>query len=135
MSNQRLLAMGFIVIAVSAAFVLAKLAGLGLGLVGVADADVFGGIHLSVLVGVALAGGLAAVAWMNPKAQEAGQGVAAELRKVTWPTWPEIRSATAAVVVFSVVAAVLLGVMDFISSKVMADWIPMGIRWAQGILG
>lgn len=135
MSNQRLLAMGFIVIAVSVAFVLTKLGGLALGWVGVADMDVFGGIHLSVLVGVLLAAGLATFAWMSPKVQEAGQGVAAELRKVTWPTWPEIRSATTAVVVFSVVAAVLLGVMDFISSKVMADWIPLGIRWAQGILG
>lgn len=135
MSNQRLLAMGFIVIGVSVAFVLTKIGGLGLGWAGVADADIFGGIRLSVLLGVAITAGLAVVAWMNPKVQEAGQGVAAELRKVTWPTWPEIRAATLAVLVFSVVAAVLLGVMDFLSSKVMADWIPVGIRWAQGIFG
>nr|PZM91138.1 MAG: preprotein translocase subunit SecE [Pseudomonadota bacterium] len=135
MSNQRLLAIGFLLIGASAAFVLERISDLVLGWVGVANGDVFGGIHLSTLVGIALAGALAAAAWMNPRVQEAGQGVAAELRKVTWPTWPELKAATAAVLVATVVAALLLGLMDFVSAKVMSDWIPSGIRWAQGLLG
>lgn len=135
MSNQRLLAIGFIVIAGSAAYVLERITDLVLGWVGVMNGDVFGGIHLSALVGIGIAFALAAVAWMNPKLQEAGQGVAGELRKVTWPTWPELRAGTLAVVVFSVIAAMLLGLMDFMSGKIMSDWIPSGIRWAQGILG
>ena len=135
MSNQRLLAMGFIVIGGSAAYVLERLTDLVLRWVGVVNGDVFGGIHLSALVGIGLAFVLAAVAWMNPKVQEAGQGVAGELRKVTWPTWPELRAGTTAVVVFALIAALVLGLMDFMSAKVMSDWIPSGLRWAQGILG
>src|SRR5690606_1749239 len=111
MSNQRLLAIGFIVIGGSAAFVLERVTDLVLGLVGVMNGDVFGGIHLSTLVGVALAVGLATLAWTNPRVQEAGQGVAGELRKVTWPTWPELRAATVAVVVATLIAAFLLGLM------------------------
>lgn len=134
MSNQRLLAMGFIVIAGSAAFVLERITDLALGLAGVMNGDVFGGIHLSALVGVGLAAALATFAWANPRVQEAGQGVAAELRKVTWPTWPELRAATLAVVAFAIIAATALGLMDFMSAKVMSDWIPSGMSWMQGIL-
>lgn len=133
MSNQRLLAMGFIVIAGSAAYVLERITDLVLGLIGVVNGDVFGGIHLSALVGIGLAAALATLAWVNPSVQEAGQGVAAELRKVTWPTWPELRAATLAVVVFAMIAALVLGLMDFMSAKVMSDWIPSGIHWVQGI--
>jgi len=135
MSNQRLLAIGFLLIAGSGAYVLERISDLVLGWAGIANGDVFGGIHLSAIIGIALAGALAAVAWMNPRVQEAGQGVAGELRKVTWPTWPELRAATAAVLVATLVAALILGLMDFVSAKIMSEWIPGGIRLAQGILG
>ena len=135
MSNQRLLAIGFLLIGAAAAFVLERITDLLLGWAGIVNGDVFGGIHLSSLIGIALAGALATVAWVNPKVQEAGQGVAGELRKVTWPTWPELKAATAAVLVVTVVAALILGLLDFVSAKIMSDWIPSGIRWAQGLLG
>ncbi|SRR5690606_2259258 len=135
MSNQRLLALGFIVIAGSAAYVFERIADLVLGWLGVVNGDVFGGIHLSAMLGIGLAAALAIVAWMNPKVQEAGQGVAGELRKVTWPSWPELRAGTMAVVVFSLIAALVLGLMDFMSAKVMSDWIPSGLRWVLGVLG
>ena len=39
--------------------------------------------------------------------------VAQELKKVTWPTAKEVRSATMVVIVMAVVSAVILGIFDF----------------------
>jgi preprotein translocase subunit SecE len=133
MSNQRLFALGLVGIAAFVAFVLANLIGAILTAFGVGEIELFGGLSLANVLGVVLAIGAAVWAWMNPKVQEVGQEIASELKKVTWPTWPEIKAATWAVVIFSVVAAVILGVYDFFASKVMIDWIPAGIRWAQGL--
>lgn len=134
MSNQRLLAMSFIVLTGSLAYVLERVSDALLGFAGVGNFEVFGGVGLSWALGLGIAFTVALVAWFNPKVQEAGQDVAAELRKVTWPTRNEIRAATFAVVLFSLIASALFGVMDFVSAKVMGEWIPAGIRWAQGIL-
>ena len=40
-----------------------------------------------------------------------------ELKKVTWPTPKEIRTATAVVIVMAIVSAVILGVFDFVWSN------------------
>jgi len=133
MSNQRLLAIGFIVIGGSTALVLERIIDAVLRGLELANGEVFGGLALSWIVSivVALAGSLAI--WMNASFQTAGQEVAAELRRVTWPTFPEIRAATGAVVIVTLVSAALLGLMDFVSAKVMTDWLPAGINWAQGL--
>lgn len=133
MSNQRLLGMGMVFVTGCVAFVLTQLSASILGGVGASNPEVFGGLTLAVILGVGLAMILGVVAWMNPRVQEVGQEVAGELKKVTWPTGPEIRAATIAVVVATTIAAILLGLMDFVSAKVMSDWIPAGIRWAQGL--
>lgn len=41
-----------------------------------------------------------------------------ELKKVSWPTWPEARRLTWIVVLVMVFMAVFLGVFDFLASKV-----------------
>lgn len=133
MSNQRLLGMGLVFVTGCVAFVLTQLTASILVGVGASNPEVFGGLSLAVLLGVGLAMILGVIAWMNPRVQEVGQEVAGELKKVTWPTGPEIRAATIAVVIATSIAAVLLGLMDFVSAKVMSDWIPAGIRWAQGL--
>ena len=46
--------------------------------------------------------------------------VAAELKKVTWPTMRETRAATMAVVIATFVAAVILGVFDFVWARLSA---------------
>ena len=43
----------------------------------------------------------------------------AELKKVHWPTWPETRAATLAVVIGVVVVATYLGLVDFVLSWLM----------------
>ena len=49
---------------------------------------------------------------------------ATELMRVTWPSWHETRVSTAAVVVASLIAAVVLFAIDSIAYKTMVDWLP-----------
>jgi preprotein translocase subunit SecE len=43
--------------------------------------------------------------------------VASELKKVTWPTAKEIRTATFVVIVMAIISAVILGLFDFVWSN------------------
>ena len=47
--------------------------------------------------------------------------VRAEVRKVTWPTWPDLRRTTVVVVIFVIVIGLIIGLMDVISSKLLID--------------
>ncbi|WP_224248661.1 preprotein translocase subunit SecE [Hyalangium gracile] len=80
--------------------------------------------QVSSLVGYLLAVGLAAFVWFNPKAHAVSIDIASELMKVTWPSWPETRTSTVAVIVASVVAAVILFCIDSIAYKLMVEWLP-----------
>ena len=40
-----------------------------------------------------------------------------ELKKVTWPTAKEVRSATLVVIVMAIISAVILGLFDFVWSN------------------
>ena len=57
-----------------------------------------------------------------PQHGNPGLEIAAELRKVSWPNLPETRAATIAVIVASLIAAVLLGLFDvfwqFLTDKI-----------------
>ena len=44
--------------------------------------------------------------------------VASELKKVTWPTAKEVRTATMVVIVMAIISAVILGLFDFVWSNV-----------------
>lgn len=43
--------------------------------------------------------------------------VASELKKVTWPTAKEVRTATIVVIVMAIVSALILGIFDFVWSN------------------
>jgi preprotein translocase subunit SecE len=43
--------------------------------------------------------------------------VASELKKVTWPTAKEVRTATIVVVVMAIISAMILGLFDFVWSN------------------
>jgi len=74
------------------------------------------------IIGLGLAGATALYLWVNPKTQEVSMEIAAELRKVSWPSFAETRAATIAVIVASMIAAVLLGLFDvlwqFVTDKI-----------------
>lgn len=60
----------------------------------------------AVVAGIAL--------YRNDRVYSLANEVASELKKVTWPTGKEIRTATMVVVVMSIISAVILGVFDLV---------------------
>ncbi len=54
------------------------------------------------------------------------RGMAAELRKVTWPTRQEARKLTTVVVIVVVITAIALGVVDYIFSRLIGWLITLG---------
>jgi preprotein translocase subunit SecE len=80
--------------------------------------------QVSSLVGYLLALGLAILIWVHPKAHAVSTDIASELMKVTWPSWLETRTSTVAVIVASLVAAVILFFIDTIAYKMMVEWLP-----------
>ena len=45
--------------------------------------------------------------------------VRTEMQKVTWPTWPELKSSTGVILAFVVALAVIIFVMDFVSAGLL----------------
>jgi preprotein translocase subunit SecE len=52
--------------------------------------------------------------WLRRAWQFVWVDVPAEVRKVTWPTWDELKKATGVIIVFVVALGVLIGVMDWL---------------------
>jgi preprotein translocase subunit SecE len=50
--------------------------------------------------------------------------VRAEVRKVTWPTWEDLRKSTGVIIVVVVILGVLIGVIDFLFSRILIDFLP-----------
>src|SRR5262245_48759808 len=121
MGNSRALALGTLGIVAAVGYVLFRAVELALVGTGVGDPEVFGGMTASLIVGAAIAALAGIVAWRSPRYQEVGGEVVGELAKVTWPTPAEIRAATLAVIIATLIASVLLGFLDFLSAKVMTD--------------
>ena len=61
---------------------------------------------------VALVAGV--ILYRNDRVYGLANEVAGELKKVTWPTWKEVRTATMVVVVMSIIAAAILGLFDLV---------------------
>jgi preprotein translocase subunit SecE len=80
------------------------------------------GWTLSTAIGFAVAAAVAVVVWRIPKTQTVSLEIALELKRVTWPSLRETRAATAAVVVASFIAAIVLGIFDFIWGRLSA-WV------------
>lgn len=71
---------------------------------------------LSTLIGLALSVGAALWCWVNPKTKNFISESVDELGKVSWPDWAETRMNTVVVIVFSFIAAAILGVFDSVFS-------------------
>jgi preprotein translocase subunit SecE len=57
------------------------------------------------------------VAYKNDRLYHLANEVSSELKKVTWPTAKEVRSATLVVIVMAIVSAIILGLFDFVWSN------------------
>ena len=60
-------------------------------------------------------GAIALSVWLykNDRVYFLANEVAAELKKVTWPTAKDVRTSTFTVIVMAVVSAIILGIFDF----------------------
>ncbi len=119
---RRIVAIAYVLAALALGIFLEKVFALVFAYVRVNDFEIAAGYALSTLLGFAVAAIAAVVVWRIPKTQAVSLEVALELRRVTWPSVRETRAATVAVIVASAIAAVILGLFDFmwswLSSKV-----------------
>ena len=51
--------------------------------------------------------------------QEFIEGVQAEMKKVTWPDREQLRNATAVILVFVIILAIIIGIMDQVFSALV----------------
>src|SRR5467141_4236562 len=66
----------------------------------------------SSFIGLGVSAAAAVYIWITPRTRDVAIDIVAELRKVSWPSLPETRAATVAVIVASLIAAALLGLFD-----------------------
>ena len=76
----------------------------------------------STVIGLGIAAAAGIYLFRTPKTHDVSLEIAAELRKVSWPSMPETRAATIAVIVASIISALLLGLFDvfwqFLTDKI-----------------
>ena len=126
MDPRRLVVIAYLILGLITAVFLGQILDLIMSKVGVANGKVLDGLDFKVshIIGFVLAGGIAIYSWVNPRINTLSHECAAELMKVTWPSWSEVRISTMAVVLASIVASLLLFGIDTLAFKLMVDWLP-----------
>jgi preprotein translocase subunit SecE len=51
-------------------------------------------------------------------------GVIAEMKRVTWPDFPQVRSATIAIIIFVLVLALVITILDFLLNGLLMNLLP-----------
>ena len=54
--------------------------------------------------------------------------VKGEVQKVTWPDRQQLRSATGVIILFVVIVAIIIGLMDVILQGILVRWLPAWLR-------
>ncbi len=76
---------------------------------------------------------MADVVVANPGSQKPGfpsravgfyHGVMVELKRVTWPDLPQVRSATIAIIIFVLIIGLLISALDFVLQLVLIELLP-----------
>lgn len=81
------------------------------------------------LIAFLVTAGIIVACCVNRRVYSGSLDIATELKRVTWPTLAETKVSTIAVIIVSAIASIILFGFDFISSKVMSDWIPALLTW------
>lgn len=81
------------------------------------------------LIAFLVTAGIIVACCVNKRVYSGSLDIATELKRVTWPTLAETKVSTIAVIIVSAIASIILFGFDFISSKVMSDWIPALLTW------
>lgn len=50
--------------------------------------------------------------------------VVTELKKVTWPDWPQVRQLSIGVILLSLFIGAVIALMDVVFQQVLIQWIP-----------
>lgn len=126
MDPRRLVVVSYLVFGLILTLFLGRVTELLMGRVGLGNPEIISGtgIKLADVLGFVITVSLAAYAWTNPRVKQLSLEVATELMRVTWPSWEDVRISTIAVVVASLVAAILLFGMDTLSYNLMVKWLP-----------
>jgi preprotein translocase subunit SecE len=119
---KRYVAIFYVLATIAAGKFLEKVTALAFSYTRLNDFTILAGWTLSSLIGFAVAIAAAVIVWRIPKTQTVSLEVALELKRVTWPSLRETRAATVAVVVASFIAAIILGIFDFIWGRLSA-WV------------
>jgi preprotein translocase subunit SecE len=118
---KRYVAIFYVLAAIAFAKFFEKIAALGFSYARFNDATVLvEGWTVSTAIGFVVAAALAVVIWRIPRTQTVSLEIALELKRVTWPSLRETRASTVAVVVASFIAAIVLGIFDFIWGRLSA---------------
>ncbi len=113
--TQRYVVFSFLILGVLLWISLAKLLDVALYAADVADPALIGSqFTLTTAIGMVVALVAGIVTYKNKRATEFSNEVVVELRKVTWPSSKETRSATVVVLVTTLIIAAILGVFDFV---------------------
>lgn len=54
--------------------------------------------------------------------------VNSEVRKVTWPDRQQLKNATGVIILFVVIVAILIGLMDLVLQLIFTTWLPSMFR-------
>ena len=125
MTNTRLVAIGYVVLALAAGLFLEHVLLAAFGSFGPTQPltrPLAGEWTWCTIIGLGATAAAAIWLWLTPRTHDVSLEIAAELRKTSWPNWPETRAATVAVIVASLIAAALLGLFDvfwqFLTDKI-----------------
>ena len=118
---KRIVAIFYVLAAIVVGIFLEKVLAIAFSYARVTDVAVFGDDWtLTTVLGYAIAAVAAVLAWRSPRVNAVSMQVAQELERVSWPSLRETRASTVAVLIFTFVAAVLLGVFDMVWSRLSA---------------
>jgi preprotein translocase subunit SecE len=59
-----------------------------------------------------------------PRLVDFYNGVMAEMKKVTWPDMPQVRSATIAIIIFVLLLGLVITILDFVLQGILIKAIP-----------
>jgi len=127
MDPRRLVVVSYLVFGLVLVLFFGKMVELAFGAFSINNGELLAGTGIKTgnVIGFLITAGLAGWALTSPRIKTLSLEVATELMRVTWPSFDDVRVSTLAVVVASLIAALLLFGMDTLSYKLMVEWLPM----------